>query len=196
MALLYGSLRSHIPLQFLKGKRSVSDHILETLNYIRHLRSGIQVLSEKRDELKRMTELKGNRTEPSVLLYDSWDVVVSSPCVEGVEVMINTSCGQGIPPPRILQVMMRGGLNVISFNSACINGRVIYSIRAEVGSPGDVNLPEYTISAADNTTDIAISPLIHRSGGPFAIAIAIPAPARSLLSLLPRTPSSVVVFLR
>ncbi|KAI4343286.1 hypothetical protein MLD38_027812 [Melastoma candidum] len=132
MASLYGSIRSHLPLQFLKGKRSISDHILETVNYIRHLRSGIQMLSEKRDELKRKMEPKGNQAEPSEVLCDSRDIVMISPCVEGVEVMVSTHCGEGIPPSRILQAMLRGGLDVTSFNSVRINERVVYSIRAEV----------------------------------------------------------------
>lgn len=105
------------------------------MKYIRYLQNDVQALSEKRDVLKRMTEPKGDQTNAgglSEVFCDSQDTVTINPCMEGVEIMVNTSWRQGIQKSSILQVLMRGGLDVISFNSAQINERVIYSIQAEV----------------------------------------------------------------
>ncbi|KAI4372204.1 hypothetical protein MLD38_010468 [Melastoma candidum] len=146
MATLYGSLRSHLPVELLKGKRSISDHIHQAVNYIRHRQNKIRVLTEKRDELKRRTELRTDQphlTElPEQASFDPQDIVIINPCMEGVEIIINTSGRQGIPMSRILKVLMRGGINVTRTNSTQLNERVVHSIHAEVEDRGNVNLAD------------------------------------------------------
>ncbi|KAI4367927.1 hypothetical protein MLD38_016550 [Melastoma candidum] len=146
MAALYGSLRSHLSVELLKGKQSVSDHVHQAVNYIRHQQNKIRVLSEKRDELKRRTELRADQPDstelPGQSCFDPRDTVIVNPCLEGVEIIINTSGRQGIPTSGILKVLMRGGLDIIRTNSTQLNERVVHSIHAKVEDRGNVNLAD------------------------------------------------------
>ncbi|KAK2458177.1 transcription factor bHLH118 [Trifolium repens] len=57
MSILCSSLRSSLPLELIKGKRSVSDHIGEAANYVQFLKQNINELETRRDKLKEMASL-------------------------------------------------------------------------------------------------------------------------------------------
>ncbi|XP_019238623.1 PREDICTED: transcription factor bHLH55-like isoform X3 [Nicotiana attenuata] len=79
MSNLYASLRQLLPLEYLKGKRSTSDHILEAVNYIEHLQ----------EKVRKMEDNKG--------FYLS----------------------------RVLEVLLREGLSIVSCSCNKVNGRFV-----------------------------------------------------------------------
>ncbi|XVF51598.1 hypothetical protein PTKIN_Ptkin04bG0197100 [Pterospermum kingtungense] len=106
MTTLYATLRSLLPFEYLKGKRSVSDHMKEAVNYIVHLQKKILELSDKRDELKKLSDSHASRSVDSTVLV--------RPCLAGVEVVITTGLRQGLMLSSVLEVMVAEGLSVVT----------------------------------------------------------------------------------
>lgn len=112
----------------------MSDQVHEATNYIKDLKKKIQELSHRRDQsLKRLSnssspasfELEDmpNYTQDAVTVRFSW---------AGVEVVINTDSRQGFPLSKVLQVLIREGLSVVSYTSTKINGRLLQCVESEV----------------------------------------------------------------
>ncbi|KAL6280224.1 hypothetical protein ACE6H2_017105 [Prunus campanulata] len=138
MATLYASLRSQLPLEYLKGNRSISDHVHQTVNYIKHLQSNIQKLHNKRDGLKRSCNIScSSSTSTAVTMENSQtamkeSVVLVRTCKVGVEVVVNTPMKQGLTLSRLLEILREEGLSTISCISAQVNEKLIYTIESEV----------------------------------------------------------------
>ncbi|XP_030538057.1 transcription factor bHLH36-like isoform X2 [Rhodamnia argentea] len=141
MAAHFRSLRSLLPLEHLKGKRSVADHVYEAVKYIKDMQSKIQELSDKRDGLKKL-EPPNSRPPPPCSSCPKNVVVVES-CKRGVEVAISTESVQGMPLRRVLEVLIGDeGLNVINCTSTTVNGRLIHRIESELIGGQSVDLSE------------------------------------------------------
>ncbi|KAL4604305.1 hypothetical protein ACB092_10G184100 [Castanea dentata] len=97
MAILNASLRSLLPMEMIKGKRSVSDHTNEAMNYITYLKNKIQELSVRRNELKSLSNLS----------------VVVQPCCDGVQILVTTNVNEGLLLSEVLETLLREGLDVV-----------------------------------------------------------------------------------
>ncbi|KAL5541004.1 hypothetical protein UlMin_042577 [Ulmus minor] len=136
MATLYSSLRSILPFQYLKGKRSISDHTNEAVSYIKDLQKKIQDLSEKKDKLKELVD-HSNCSSSSIALpnlqpqiYE--DSISVRHCREEVEVVVNTAFKQGLSLARVVRVLVGEGLSVVNCVSARVNERLLHTVHSEV----------------------------------------------------------------
>ncbi|CAK7337126.1 unnamed protein product [Dovyalis caffra] len=119
MTNLCTSLRNLLPLEYIKGKRAISDHMQEAVNHIKDLEKKIEELGIKRDELKNLSNLRvlvSNR-ENSNGCAPTCEVMIRS-CLVGVEVVINGGFEEQFLHSRMMQVLLKEGLNVINSVSA------------------------------------------------------------------------------
>ncbi|KAK4838017.1 hypothetical protein QYF36_010384 [Acer negundo] len=145
MSMLNASLRSLLPLESIKGKRSICDHIDEAVKYINYLNKNIQDLSIKRDKLKNFIDLETDRLSNQLGNNTSSEncVSVRSPYCGGVEIVI--SCG-GLREEscsllsRALQVVLEEGLDIVQRVSSQTDDGVFHTVQSEVGDPTIIDL--------------------------------------------------------
>lgn len=125
-------LRVWVFLNDLQGKRSISDHMNEAANYIKHLQKKIQELEEKRDHLRRVTlsssntkstHCEGSSSSPQVRVRNTF---------AGAAVAVVGQLGQEVPLSRVIKALVEEGLNVIMSVSTFINAQWVYSLECEV----------------------------------------------------------------
>ncbi|XVF54012.1 hypothetical protein PTKIN_Ptkin05aG0147500 [Pterospermum kingtungense] len=137
MASLYASLRSLLPGEYVKGKRSMSDHINEVVNYIKYKEKKVKDLEVKRDELKRVSNL----VAPDSGTQSANHCFIIRPCLTGIEIMFRCSFEeQDLPLSRVLAVLLVEGLRVVSCVSAKSEDYLLHTIQTEVNDPTSVNL--------------------------------------------------------
>ncbi|KAK7391101.1 hypothetical protein VNO78_19462 [Psophocarpus tetragonolobus] len=134
MSILCASLRSSLPFDLIKGKRSASDHIGEAVNYIKILKQNISALQIKRDRLKEMVNSSSVKTgvEP-----DHSGSIVK--CVNinlipgGVEIAMCSGFKKGSSPlSELMEILLQEGCDVVSCVSTHANGRIFYTVKSEV----------------------------------------------------------------
>ncbi|KAK9178697.1 hypothetical protein WN943_027890 [Citrus x changshan-huyou] len=133
LSMLHASLRSLLPLQSIKGKRSISDHINEARNYINYLNKNIQELGLKRDKLKNLSEL-GAVGHGSL----NWDnclqnCVTIHPYSGGVEIVINSvHKEENLKLSKVMEAVLEEGLDVIRCASTQTDEGFFHTIQAEL----------------------------------------------------------------
>ncbi|XP_057786283.1 transcription factor bHLH36-like [Salvia miltiorrhiza] len=136
MSTLYASLRELLPLEYIKGKRSVSDHMHEAASYIKDMEKKIEELQLRRDELKNASA--SNTT------FDLPNFVTVNCCCDGLEILINCGVkeGYGFSLSRVIVELTHSGLDVVTCISNKVNGRFLYKIHTQVNALAYINLAE------------------------------------------------------
>ncbi|KAF9602823.1 hypothetical protein IFM89_031683 [Coptis chinensis] len=131
MATLYSKLRSLVPQEYLKGKRSISDHMNEAAHYIKHQQKKIKELVEKRDDLQRLSN--SNNSNMKNHSSCSQNYVTVHACFSGVEIIVrNGPSDQVLPLSTVLGVLVEEGLSATSCTSTRVNENTFYAIQSEV----------------------------------------------------------------
>ncbi|KAM0023752.1 putative transcription factor bHLH family [Helianthus debilis subsp. tardiflorus] len=158
MAELYASLRGLLPLSYVKGKRSTSDHMHQAANYIKYMKEKVKVLSVKRERLKKFVEAgvpgEASNTEKEKQMNLLPNTISISSCNGGVHVLVN-SCliEHGFPLSRVLKAISDEGYSVISCSCTKANQRLIHSIQTEVNDEpvsSDLSMLQQRLSVVAN----------------------------------------------
>lgn len=121
------------------------------MNYINHLQNKVKQLEAKRDELMKISNLSSNvpENDPSSHPWPPPFVIVQ-PFTGGFEIICSYSFKKYVfPLSRALDMLLKEGLNVISYTSNKIDDRFIYTIISEV--PSQLNLIFLTAKSMYNS---------------------------------------------
>ncbi|XP_057950887.1 transcription factor bHLH55-like [Malania oleifera] len=119
----------------ITGKRSACDHLIEAVDYIKQLQRKIQLLSARRDKLKRFLSPVGPQPEDGSLSEYSQNQVMVYPCSDGVLeiVIISGFREEGLALSAVLKAMLEEGFHAVCcVSSIKANERVLHTIKAEV----------------------------------------------------------------
>ncbi|MED6164590.1 hypothetical protein PIB30_091636 [Stylosanthes scabra] len=139
MARLCTTFRTLLPFEYIKGKRSTSDHMLEGVKYIKHLENRVEQLQAKRDELVKLTNLRpksGSSSSASTKHVNNHHrtyVIVEPLPSGGVLIKCSYSFRNcAFPLSGILDIVLKKGLNVVNCTSITTDDhRFIRTIRSE-----------------------------------------------------------------
>ncbi|CAI0547079.1 unnamed protein product [Linum tenue] len=147
MATLYASLRFLLPLHFIKGRRSMSDHMNEAVNYIKHLQRRIQDLDAHKNQLvivkKKNATLTNNigsssATTASVTARPSGGhpTVEVRRCLGGLEIVLAEEGGGGsLRLSRVMRLLVEEGVSVVNCVSTVVNRKSFHTLLVEVEEP-------------------------------------------------------------
>ncbi|CAN1265115.1 Transcription factor bHLH36 [Linum perenne] len=97
-----------------KGKRSMSDHMNEAVNYIKELEKRVKELERKRNEVNVLTNGNGeNNGRLNVLPDGTTTVEVRRWLDGGVEVVLASPAGSGWRLSEVMRVMVEEGFHVV-----------------------------------------------------------------------------------
>lgn len=104
----------------------------EAVNYIKDLQNKIQELSEKREELRRLSDTPTCSSGSECSQSHPEDSITVRPCLGGVEVAVSTAFKNGLPISRVLKLLNREGLSIVNCISTRMNETLLHNIISEV----------------------------------------------------------------
>ncbi|KAM7499577.1 hypothetical protein LguiA_023991 [Lonicera macranthoides] len=145
MATLCSSLRSHLPHDIIKGKRSIVDHIAVATNYIKYLQNNMKELRLKRDyELNNISYNTAALCSGSGSScgYTSSCVMVY-PILGGVKIVFTNGFDEEkLHLSRVVSLLLQERVDVVSCVSAKVNEKLLHTIHCEVTDLTDFSLSD------------------------------------------------------
>ncbi|XP_047941891.1 transcription factor bHLH36-like isoform X2 [Salvia hispanica] len=138
MAALYASLRSLLPPEYIKGKRAISDHMHQAVNYINDMKNKIKQMKLRRNSFGVEAENQTSNASDS-----SPYCVKINPLTEGFEILISSSLNKGcFPLSMVLADLLNRQLHVISCVSTRGDGCYLHKIHLELNDSASIDLSE------------------------------------------------------
>ncbi|KAK4732238.1 hypothetical protein R3W88_025226 [Solanum pinnatisectum] len=134
MGNLVTSLRSLIPIEFIKGKRSASDHMHAAVNYIKYLQKNIQELDNTRKNIISLDDQNKSSTIINTFQQNNNCVTVNK-CEDGMEILINVNNSHNeeiFSLSKVLRWLLEEGLNVVSCDNSKQDERTLIRIQCQV----------------------------------------------------------------
>ncbi|XP_019152792.1 PREDICTED: transcription factor bHLH36-like [Ipomoea nil] len=169
MANLYESLRSLLPLQYIKGKRSASDHMQASVSYIKELEKKVEGLHKQKMMMKTSSNMvavveksvEENEAKSAKWCWANDTSVAVNKCEDGVEILMNTrraaaTGGGGVAYPlsKLLETLLRQGLNVVNCCYSHQEDRSLLRIQSQVNGWSDVDVA----ALQQKVVDVVIKP--------------------------------------
>ncbi|KAI3420616.1 Protein kinase domain-containing protein [Psidium guajava] len=161
MNTLYASLRSLLPLEYVKGKRATSDHITGAINYINDLEGKINAMGRRREEFKRGKSVYQGSLGPEIWSSStncSARALSVRPRLDGVEIVIRSANSRdqdhNFPLSKVLQLLLEEGISVAS----CVSTRTsemifIHTIQSEACHTGCLDIAQLQSKLDEVLTD-------------------------------------------
>ncbi|KAK9668238.1 hypothetical protein RND81_13G043700 [Saponaria officinalis] len=140
MSSLYRSLRSILPAEYIRGKRSTADHLNGAVRYIKDMEGNIGKLTEKRDALLKGKTGSSSRSSSSSNNNNvRQHYVAVNKCREGFFQIVLRTNGvnfeenqRTLPLSKALYLLSKEGFSVTNSISSRIGNNLMHTIHAEV----------------------------------------------------------------
>ncbi|XP_038877683.1 transcription factor bHLH118-like [Benincasa hispida] len=144
MASLLTNLRSLLPLEFIKGKRTRADIVDEAVNYIEHLRGKISELQVKRYAiLKRLNFESSSCDNQCCNNLSSPSCVVIKPYSGGLEIVIsNCIMEENFQLSGVMRVLFEQSIQIESCAATKVKERMLHTIQTKVDDSSRIDLHE------------------------------------------------------
>ncbi|KAL4025243.1 hypothetical protein IC575_013623 [Cucumis melo] len=142
MASLLTNLRSLLPLEFIKGRRSRVDIVDEAVNYIEYLRGKINELHLKRDAIVKRLHLESSSSCNNDI--PSTSCVVIKQYSGGLEIVISNGIisEQNFQLSGVMRVLIEQSIEIETCSSTKLNERMLYTIQTKVDDSTKIDLHE------------------------------------------------------
>ncbi|KAK3022205.1 hypothetical protein RJ639_047031 [Escallonia herrerae] len=132
MAASLDSLRSHLPPEMIKGKRSMLDHVTVTVDYITCKQKNMKELSLKRDKLERSTLVGSGNIGSSSRCTRSCITVL--PFLGGASIVLNYGGldKEDLQLSKVVELLLEEGLNIVSCLSTKVGDNLLHTIYTQV----------------------------------------------------------------
>ncbi|KAG6390158.1 hypothetical protein SASPL_151640 [Salvia splendens] len=134
MSTLYASLRSLLPLEYIKGKRTVSDHMHQAANYINDTKKKIEEMKRRRESLRNVDQKYSNGRDSS-----SYCVKINL-FRDGFEILISSK--ESFPLSTVLENLINQNLDVVNCVCSRGDGCYLHKIHVEINEFTSIDLSE------------------------------------------------------